>query len=497
MVESRINELLTFWDKYFIKEKIEIDNRGCCGAHYDGLSLDTYISDSIYDIDYLSIEDYFMTEANVPYNERISLSAQYGKLDLNAKIKVIQCVLNLLSVSSYNKERNEYIVNKSKTFLQRYGLEIIEEAGKIVISDRYQIASGTYCNIYFYNSQYYMKQLKTHFAADDSWVKRFKYEYENMEKLIDSPYVLKVFSFDEDNNSYLMEKCDCDIDDYLKASPFISDEQIINLIYELLDGMIDVHNAGIIHRDLHLGNILMKEGHIVLSDFGLSKDTMLSHSLKSTSTPKNSHFFMDPVGLVDFTKLDKLSDIYSVGKIIDYLTKNSNLNEALSFCINKATDRDRTRRYRALEELKKDIQLIQQDMDAEEKNKATMEKIRKNINAPDVEEKICTLISKDELSNFIIEHSLLNFDKLLLQLSISVQYDALCEIERNYQQATGYMQFQNYDVFGEIASRYIERSKEIQNQKKAYLILEGCAGYRYNMANELERIQSRYPTITN
>ena len=57
MVESRINELLTFWDKYFIKEKIEIDNRGCYGAHYDGLSLDTYISDSIYDIDYLSIED--------------------------------------------------------------------------------------------------------------------------------------------------------------------------------------------------------------------------------------------------------------------------------------------------------------------------------------------------------------------------------------------------------------------------------------------------------
>ncbi len=34
------------------------------------------------------------------------------------------------------------------------------------------------------------------------------------------------------------------------------------------------------------------DGHIILSDFGLSKDTMINHSLKSTSTPKNSHYFI-------------------------------------------------------------------------------------------------------------------------------------------------------------------------------------------------------------
>ena len=204
---------------------------------------------------------------------------------------------------------------------------------------------------------------------------------------------------------------------------------------------------------------------------------------------------MDPVGLVDFTKLDKLSDIYSIGKIIDYISKNSVLNKKLSFCIAKATDRDRTRRYRKIEDLKNDILSMQQDMDEAEKYKATIEKIKKNLVAPDVEEKIQELIGNDQLSYFIIEHDLLNFDKLLVQLSINMQFDALCEIDRNYQQATGYMQFQNYDTFGRIASRFIDKSTEVKNQKRAYSILEGCASFRFNMNDELERINNKYPNL--
>ena len=134
--------------------------------------------------------------------------------------------------------------------------------------------------------------------------------HENMLRLAKSPYVLKVFNYDENSDSYLMEKCDCNVYDYLENNPFKDDKLILQVIEELLLGMKDVHEAGIIHRDLHLGNILIKEGHVVLSDFGLSKDTMINHSLKSTSTPKNSHYFIDPIGLHDFTALDKLSDIY-------------------------------------------------------------------------------------------------------------------------------------------------------------------------------------------
>lgn len=497
MVENKINQLLEYFDKNFSEERVEIDGWGNMGTHYIGLTFDDYLSDSIYDIEYLSVENYFDVEAGVPYKENLSLCQQYGKLDINLKIKVISCILNLINVSSRNEEKKEYILRKSITFLNKFGLEVNENAGKIEISDRYQLFSGTYCNIYFYNNMYYMKQLKSQYATQEEWIKRFKYEYENMEKLVDSPFVLRVFNYNKDNNSYLMEKCDCNLDDYLKNNPLITDERLMELIYEILDGMLDVHNAGIIHRDIHLGNILIKDEHIILSDFGLSKDTMVSHSLKSTSTPKNSHFFMDPVGLTDFTRLDKLSDIYSIGKIIDYLTKNSPLNEKLSFCISKATDRDRQRRYKNISDLKRDIESTEKEMEKEDKYRSVMTKILKSIVAPDVQEHINDLIVSNKLASFIINNRVLNFDKILLQLSISMQYDALLNIYRNYEQATGYGHFENYDIFANMAYRYIQASKEVKNQKIAYKLLKGCASYRFNAQNNLEQIEKNFPTLKN
>lgn len=70
------------------------------------------------------------------------------------------------------------------------------------------------------------------------------------------------------------------------------------------------HEHNIIHRDLHLGNVLKVGDDFVLCDFGLSKDESIERSLKSTATVINNHLFIDPLAIGDFTKLDKKSDIY-------------------------------------------------------------------------------------------------------------------------------------------------------------------------------------------
>ena len=54
-------------------------------------------------------------------------------------------------------------------------------------------------------NRFYKKQLKSKYRSEEAWKKRFKYEYENMLRLVKSPYVLKVFNYDESNDSYLME----------------------------------------------------------------------------------------------------------------------------------------------------------------------------------------------------------------------------------------------------------------------------------------------------
>ena len=350
---------------------------------------------------------------------------------------------------------------------------------------------------YVLNEKKYKKQLKSEYRKQETWMKRFKYEYDNMIKLVQSPYVLKVFNYTEDEDSYLMEKCDCNIFDYLKNNPFVTDDMLLNLINELLLGMKDVHDAGIIHRDLHLGNILIKDGHVVLSDFGLSKDTMVVHSLKSTSTPKNSHYFIDPIGLSSFTLLDKLSDIYSIGKIVDYITGKSDLNKKLSYVITKATNRDRNKRYNNIDEIIKDIENLTKEISEAERYRRVEQKIERGENSPDVETFITNLIRQNQLSNYIVSKQLYGFGKLLLEFAEPDQLSALEEMNQNYSAATGYGHFENYDVFATLANYVIRNSTNRNIQESAYYLLDGCAKYRYSAENYLREINIYYPMLGN
>jgi len=494
-MESAINKLFEYYDSIFFDEKVEVDHHGSMGTHYNGLIFDEYLSNSIFSIDYLSIEDYFETVTKVKYCETESLFSQYSHFDIEIKLTVISAILTLVNSSTYNEDGKDIIIKKSKTFLQRFGLEIEEKDKYISIKNELKLFEGSYCEIFLFNSQFYKKQLKEKFRKEESWTKRFKYEYENMEKLAESPYVLKVFNYDENNHSYLMERCDCNLYDYLDKSPLMHDDELIEIIKQIINGMSEVHNAGIIHRDLHLGNILLKDHHIILSDFGLSKDTMINHSLKSTSTPKNSHYFMDPIGLSDFTKLDKLSDIFSVGKIIDYLTRNSNLNMRLSYVINKSTDRDRKRRYSSLSAMLNDLNTSLNDISEEDRIILLEKDIKNGVNSPDVEEFILKLSSQGQVSNYIVKKHLSNFWKLLIEFKDSNQAVLLSDIDETYSEATGYGNFQNYDLFAGIMYNYIRKVTDLRLQRIAYSVLEGCASYRYNAKDYLDEINIYYPNL--
>lgn len=490
-----VDKLFEYYDSIFFGEKVEVDSFGKMGTHYNGLEFDYYISSSILDTDYLSIEDYFERVAKVGYNETESLFYQYSGLEVDKKLKVISAILSLVNQSSYKEAEKDRIIAKSKAFLHRFGLEVVEDNNNLFIKNEMKLFEGSYCDILFYNDLYYRKQLKSKYRKKSDWRKRFKYEFENMEKLADNPYVLKVFSYDEEDDSYLMEKCDVALFEYLEANQFISDDEIIEIICQIVEGMSMVHKAGILHRDLHLGNILLKNNRIILMDFGLSKDTMIEHSLMSTSTPKNSHYFMDPIGLSNFIKLDKLSDIYSVGKIIDYITRNSEINTKLSFVINKSTDRIREQRYADLEDLLSDLKSTLKDVSQEEKIEKIEKNIRQGKNSPEVEGFILNLVSQDRLAGYIVENRLNDFAKLIVSFSESNQEKILNSISNTYVEATGYGGFANYDLFAGIMFSYINTSKIARLKRIAYGILDGCASYRYNSKNYLDRIDITFPSL--
>lgn len=497
-MDNAINKLFEFFDTKFFEGRVEVDSFGRYGLNYEGLCFDNYLSNSIFDMEYLSIEDYFREKAKVDYLERAGLYEQYSNLPLNDRLAVINAILNLINKSSYRLDEKDYILKKSVSFLERFGLIVNEIDGEILVSSQFLLGSGSYSNVYSEpGSEYLKKQMKPEYVSQNEWVKRFENEFKFMERLSDCPYVLKVFGFNSDEHSYLMERCDCDLYQYYTGKPCIENEKLERIADEIIEAIAEIHRNGIIHRDLHLGNILMKDGNVIVSDFGLSKDAMIVQTLKSTSTPKNSHFFMDPTCLSDFTKLDRLSDIYSVGKIIEWLFQDTELLERYSFVIDKATSRDRKKRYTQMEDMQADIESLRKDVSEEEISKLLDAEIAKGIYSPVVNRYILDLCKRNELSNYIVSKKVWGFERIMLQLSEADQLDVLNEIEKNYSAATGYGHFENYEIFASLAYEFIKKSKVIHLQKKARNILEGCASYRWNASDKLQEIDIDFPYLAN
>ena len=140
------------------------------------------------------------------------------------------------------------------------------------------IGNGAYANVLlytdeFYNEKFAIKRLTSN--VSDKEKARFKNEFEIMSK-IKHPYILKVYTYNEKDNSYIMEYCDFTLRKYIEINNNKSDFDIKKrkkIAIQFLAALNYLHSKKILHRDISYNNVLIKlyDNNILilkLSDFG-------------------------------------------------------------------------------------------------------------------------------------------------------------------------------------------------------------------------------------
>ncbi|WP_440200383.1 protein kinase family protein [Bifidobacterium sp.] len=181
-------------------------------------------------------------------------------------------------------------------------------------------------------------------------------------KRFDFPYILKVYRYDDSDNSYTMEYCEHTLKDYIshnnqKMSPWARRKMAMQFLY----AMNFLHRRGVCHRDLSYRNVLVHTYRgsdafmVKVSDFGLAKEK--TSDLASTGSAMKGSI-IDPA-LKSFRDFKPVNDIYSIGFILNYiLTGKENLvtdGSRLGSIIQKCSAANPADRYQTVRDIIEDM----------------------------------------------------------------------------------------------------------------------------------------------
>lgn len=158
---------------------------------------------------------------------------------------------------------------------------------------------------------------ESHQNLDFKKMKKFFQEYEILIQL-NHPNIIQTYGFcfgDENNKPFiLLEYCPYNLSKIVKT---LEKEEQISIIMEICDAMRYVHQAGIIHRDLKLENILLdNEKHVRISDFGISTLIKLESESMGRTQMTGTLRFMAPELILEKTDYDEKVDVYSFGIVV-------------------------------------------------------------------------------------------------------------------------------------------------------------------------------------
>jgi len=274
------------------------------------------------------------------------------------------------------------------TFAGRY--QIIEELGKGGMGKVYKVFDQEV------QAKMALKLIRPEVSVDKSTIDRFRNELK-IARDISHKNICRMYDLGREAGSYFitMEYVSGeDLKSFIRRSRQLVVGTAILIAKQVCDGLAEAHRAGVVHRDLKPGNIMIdKEGNAKIMDFGIARSISVK-GITGAGVMIGTPEYMSPEQ-VEGKEVDQRSDIYSLGIILyemltgqvpfegdtpftigvkqkseipkDPRSLNAQIQQDLSRLILKCLEKDKERRYQSADELKADLEKIEKGVPTAER----------------------------------------------------------------------------------------------------------------------------------